>query len=87
MDNKASLGALITFGIAILFFGFLIVMCGSVIDKLVIGGSGVGQYVSQDRVDTLNLILLGWKVLPFLFLFGWGFWYIKTQLDKTPGVD
>ena len=88
LNDKASIGALFTFAIAILFFGLLCVFCGPVIDRLIVSGVyDTGMFVSQDRIDTLQYLLLGWKVLPFLFLFGWGIWYIKTQLDKTPGID
>ena len=89
LNEEGSAGALMTFVIGLLFIGLVIVFIGPVVDKAIAAGAygALGTVVSQDRIDTLNLLMLGWKALPFVVFFGWGLWYLKTQLEKVPGVD
>lgn len=87
--EEASAGAIVVFALAIGLCGLIIVFMGPVIDKVLIAGAygNLGTEVSQDRIDTLNFLLLGLKALPVVLLIGWGIWYLKTQLEKIPGVD
>lgn len=89
LNEEASAGAIGTFVIAVALCGLVIVFFGPVIDKTLLAGGlgGMGEFVSQDRIDAVNLLLLAWRALPFILLFGWGIWLLKTQLDKSPGVD
>ena len=89
LNDDGSAGALVTFVVGLVFLGLIIVFFGPVLDRVIVAGAygNLGAVVSQDRVDTLNMLLLGWKALPFVLLFGWGIWYLKTQLEKVPGVD
>ena len=88
-NEEGSVGALFGFILGLALCGVIVVFMGPVIDPLlgIGGGTGIGPVVSQERVDTLNLLGLSWKAIPFVFLFGWGIWYLKTQLAKYGGVD
>ena len=89
MNDDASAGAMMTFVIALGFVALIVVFMGPLVDKVIIAGAygTMGTVVSADRIDTLNILLLGWKAIPFVLLFGWIIWYLKTQLEKVPGVD
>ena len=89
LNEDASAGAVVTFIIALCLMGLIIVFMGPLIDRVIISTAGgtIGTIVSQDRLDTLNLLILAWKALPFIFLFGWAIWTIKTNMEKVPGVD
>ena len=89
LNEDASAGAMMTFILALGLIGLIIVFMGPLVDKVIIAGAygTLGTVISADRIDTLNLLLLSWKAIPFVILFAWGLWYLKTQLEKVPGVD
>jgi hypothetical protein len=91
MDNEdGSIGGVWGFAALFLGWGFFLIIYGQIFDKLIIAANrffamqnGLPQV--QDQLNTMSNIVLIFKILPFIFLFGAGLRHWVISLRQQPG--
>jgi hypothetical protein len=83
-----SAGGLVGFGLLLFICLLFIALIGGVVDRVsAMNGAmiGAGMPVSQDRIDTTNWLVFGFRSIAIMIILAGGYNYWVTNLRESSG--
>ncbi|MDE2518751.1 MAG: hypothetical protein O0X93_01770 [Methanocorpusculum sp.] len=80
-----SSAGIVKFAIAVFLVAFYWIFLSSAVDTLVDMAPAIGPIVSQDRLDTMSYIALGFKIAPLMLVLAYGLNLWVNALRRTEG--
>lgn len=88
-NEEGSVGVIVSLFLLIAFFGIFYLLFGPMVDTSVINVNAQTQneyfVVSQERMDTLEILINFWWMLPLIVMFVIGYYSIKNALRERSG--